>query len=144
MVAMLGRIMPAPLAIPVALTTHPSIDIHLLTALGKVSVVMMPWAAESHCAPLSVCDKAASVSAPGNPASSRSSGSGSMITPVENGSTCSWCRPNERAKAVQVWRAWAKPGAPVPALALPVLITSARTPCPAARCSRHTCTGAAA
>ena len=40
-------------------------------------------------------------------------------------------------------RARARPSAPVPALALPVLITSARMPAPPARCSRHTCTGAA-
>ena len=36
-----------------------------------------------------------------------------------------------------------KPSSPVPALALPVLISRARMPTPAARCARQTCTGAA-
>jgi hypothetical protein len=36
----------------------------------------------------------------------------------------------QRASAAQVLRARARPSAPVPALALPVLMTSARMPCP--------------
>jgi hypothetical protein len=51
-------------------------------ALGSVSVVMMPSAACAQCA------ASRSPSAAGRPASMRSTGSGSMITPVENGSTC--------------------------------------------------------
>jgi hypothetical protein len=47
------------------------------------------------------------------------------------------------ASASHVARAAARPGSPVPALALPVLTTMARMPAPAARCSRQTCTGAA-
>ena len=66
-----------------------------------------------------------------------------MITPVENGSTCSGAQPSSRASAAQVERARARPSAPVPALALPVLTRSARTSPPAARCSRQSCTGAA-
>src|SRR4051812_23391188 len=72
----------------------------------------------------------------------RSSGSGSMITPVENGSTCCGATFRCRARATQVARARTRPSSPVPALALPVLITSARMS-PPATCSRHTCTGAA-
>ena len=41
MVAMLGRIMPAPLLMPVMVTGAPSIAICRLKALGTVSVVMM-------------------------------------------------------------------------------------------------------
>ena len=73
----------------------------------------------------------------------RSSGSGSIMMPVEKGSISSGAQPNRDASALQLLRALAKPSAPVPALALPVLIKSARTPFPKARCSRQTCTGAA-
>ena len=52
----------------------------------------------------------------------RSTGSGSMITPVENGSTCSGATFSWRASAMQVARARTRPSSPVPALALPVLI----------------------
>ena len=73
----------------------------------------------------------------------RSTGSGSMITPVENGSTCSGWTCNRAANAALAWRARTRPSSPVPALALPVLISRARMPAPAARRSRQTCTGAA-
>ena len=122
---------------PVMLTVLPPTWTCTLAALGTVSVVMMPCAASAQWA---AC---ASVSAAGRPAKMRSTGSGSMITPVENGSTCAGVQCSKLAKASQVWWAWAKPGAPVPALALPVLMTKARTALPAARCSRQTCTGAA-
>ncbi len=84
-VAMFGRIMPAPLAMPVTVTVLPPIMICFDAALGNVSVVMMPCAASSQC----VADRSAS--AAGKPATMRSTGSVSMITPVENGSTCSRC-----------------------------------------------------
>ena len=137
MVAMLGRIMPAPLLMPVTVTGTPSMRMRRLAALGTVSVVMMASAARAQWS------MRASASAAGRPASMRSSGSGSMITPVENGSTCSGESPSWRAAAMQVARARTRPSAPVPALALPVLMTIARMPAPRARCSRHTCTGAA-
>ena len=138
--AMLGRIMPAPLLIPVMVTGTPPISIRRLNALGRVSVVMMPSAARTQW---SCC---ASPMAAGKPASMRSTGRGSMITPVEKGSTCAGCKPSNPAAAALVARARARPSWPVPALALPVLITMARTPfteAAEARCSRHTCTGAA-
>jgi hypothetical protein len=139
MVAILGRIMPAPLEMPVTVTVRPPICTWREAALGRVSVVMMPWAASAQAAGCSAA------SAAGRPASMRSTGSVSMITPVENGRTCSSLRSISRAVAAQVRRARARPSAPVPALALPVLMSSARMPWPwpAAKCSRQTCTGAA-
>ena len=66
--------------------------------------------------------------AAGSPATMRSTGRLSMITPVENGSTCSGAICSSPASATQVARARARPSAPVPALALPVLTTIARGP----------------
>ncbi len=82
MVAMLGRIMPAPLLMPVTVTVLPPTSARTLNALAMVSVVMMPSAARSQWL------VAASARAAGKPASMRSAGNGSMMTPVENGSTC--------------------------------------------------------
>ena len=134
---MFGRIMPAPLAMPVTVTVLPLIATRRDAALGSVSVVMMPSAAASQWS------GARSASAAGRPATMRSTGRVSMITPVENGSTCSGARSRCCASAMQAVRARTRPSSPVPALALPVLMSSVRMPTPAARCSRHTCTGAA-
>ena len=131
-VAMLGRIMPAPLAMPVTVTVRPPSTTWRLMAFGCVSVVMMACAARNQL-PLFASAKAA-----GKPATTRSAGSCSMITPVENGSTCCATTPNWRAMASHTKRARARPSAPVPAFALPVLITIARMDAPAAKCSRHT------
>ena len=68
---------------------------------------------------------------------------GHRLLPVENGKMFCAETPSCCAMASHVARARARPSAPVPALALPVLITMARMGAPAARCSRHTCTGAA-
>ena len=137
MVAMLGRIMPAPLLMPVTVTVAPPICSCRLKALGTVSVVMMPSAARAQWA------GCASASAAGRPASMRSMGSGSMITPVEKGRICSGATLSLRASAMQVARVRASPSSPVPAFALPVLISIARMPKSFCRCSRQTCTGAA-
>ena len=137
MVAMLGRIMPAPLLMPVMDTVAPPICTCAENALGSVSVVMMPSAARAQW------PGCASAMAAGSPASMRSLGSGSMITPVENGRICSGATLSWRASAMQVERARARPSAPVPALALPVLMTMARMDWPLAKCSRLICTGAA-
>ena len=136
-VAMLGRIMPAPLLMPVTATVLPPSCTVSDAAFGTVSVVMIASAASAQWS------GRASASAAGSAASMRSCGSVSMITPVENGSTCSGRQPSSRASAAQVERARARPSAPVPALALPVLMRSARMLSPAARCSRQSCTGAA-
>ncbi len=87
-----------------------------------------------------------SATAAGNPARTRPSGSGSIITPVENGSTWRLSQPSNRAISRQVARASAIPRSPVPALALPVLTTSARIGYEASRfsrCSLAMITGAA-
>ena len=81
MVAMLGRIMPAPLLIPVTVTAAPPTVQRSEAALGKVSVVMIASAASDQW------PGASRACAWGSPATRRSTGSGSMITPVENGST---------------------------------------------------------
>ena len=122
MVAMLGRIMPAPLLMPVIVTVLPPSCTCVLKALGSVSVVIMPWAA------LSQLSSFASSSAAGMPAMMRSDGSGSMMTPVLKGKICSGAMSSLRASAMQVARARAMPSSPVPALALPVLISMARMP----------------
>jgi hypothetical protein len=85
--------------------------------------------------------------AAGRPATIFATGSGSRITPVENGKTCCASMPSRRAVSAQVACAFARPVSPVPALALPVLITSARIGLPpapaAARLALLTWTGAA-
>ena len=133
---MFGRIIPAPLLMPVMLTVAPSITTCRLNALATVSVVMIPSAARSQLSGL------ASANAAARPATIRSTGKGSMMTPVENGSTCWGDSASCRASASQVDLARLSPSSPVPALALPVLMTIARID-PRARWSRHTCTGAA-
>ena len=140
MVAMSGRIMPAPLLMPVTVTVRPPMATCRDAAFGSVSVVMMPAAASAQAAPSA--GRSAATTA-GSAASMRSTGSVSMITPVENGSTWVMSTPSCAARAWQLRRARARPSAPVPALALPVLTSSARTAEPCARCSRHSCTGAA-
>ena len=129
--------MPAPLLMPVTVISTPPTMALALAALGRVSVVMMPSAARAQCSA-----RALAIAA-GRPATMRSTGSGSMMTPVENGSTCSGAILSSAANATQLWRARARPSSPVPALALPVLTTMARTAAPDANRSRQICTGAA-
>src|SRR5262245_32129886 len=133
MVAISGRIIPAPLAIPVTVAPPARRDL----ALGTVSVVMIASAA------LPQLSSPRSAMHAGSPATMRATGSGSMITPVEKGSTSRGSQARSRAAASQAARASASPAFSVPALALPVLTTSARVGRPEARCSFATCTGAA-
>ncbi|MOA28133.1 hypothetical protein D3C78_1490580 [compost metagenome] len=114
---MFGRIMPAPLLIPVTVTVTPSCWNWRLAPLGRVSVVMMPVAASAQL--FSDRLSKAACRAP----SIFSTGSGSPITPVENGNTDSAGTPASSASLAQVRSAAASPGAPVPALALPVLVS---------------------
>ena len=137
MVAMSGWIMPAPLAMPVTVTGLSPTRTRRDAALATVSVVMMASAADSQLS------SRRSVMHSGSARVTRSTGRGSMITPVENGSTCPPSKPNRRAVSAQMARASASPRSPVPALALPVLTTIARMAEAAARCSRQTRTGAA-
>jgi hypothetical protein len=134
MVAMSGLIMPAPLAMPVT-TAWPLLSFSFLEkALGTVSVVMIASAADAQ----SALSKSAFASA----ATMRSAGSGSMITPVENGSTCDASQPRWPESASQTRAARFRPSAPVPALALPVFTTKARIS-PFSRFLRARITGAA-
>ena len=129
--------MPEPLAIPVTVTGTPPMSTRRDAPLGTVSVVIIAETAANQwsgaCADFA-CGSAATIFAVG---------SGSMMTPVENGST-SWIgQPSMLAIAAQVVSASATPVAPVPAFALPALITSARTRPSPARWRRQTVTGAA-
>lgn len=126
--------MPEPLAMPVARTvcwspTLPSRE----AALGTVSVVMMARAASFQKAGC-ILGRAAMI---------LSAGSGSRITPVEKGSTWFGLQPICRAAAAHTAKASILPCAPVPALALPVLMTRARTPSSSKRCDLAMWTGAA-
>ena len=103
MVAMLGRIMPAPLLMPLMLTSAPPIISCAPKALAMVSVVMMPSAARTQWLGL------ASARAAGKPATMRSRGSGSMMTPVEKGKICAGVSPSKSASAWQVLRARTRP-----------------------------------
>lgn len=79
MVAMSGRIMPEPFAIPVTTASPPESVTLREYAFGTVSVVMMASAADAQLS------GRRSDTAFGRPATIRSTGSGSRITPVENG-----------------------------------------------------------
>ena len=81
MVAMFGRIMPAPLAMPVIVAAVAPAPTLREAALATVSVVMMAWAASCQPSVFSADRQA------GRPALRRSTGNGSMITPVEKGNT---------------------------------------------------------
>ncbi|MOA47329.1 hypothetical protein D3C78_1699550 [compost metagenome] len=84
--------------------------------MGRVSVVMIPVAAASQL--FSDRSSSAACRAP----SIFSTGSGSPITPVEYGNTRLASTPVSSASLAQVRSAAARPGSPVPALALPVLV----------------------
>ena len=118
-VAMFGRIMPAPLEMPVSVTFLPEMVTVRDAAFGKVSVVMMACAA-----PYQLLSPRLAMAC-GKPVMTLSTGSGSRITPVENGNTCDASTPISLPSASQVACAFARPASPVPALALPVLMSSA-------------------
>src|SRR5450830_1902097 len=107
MVAMFGLIMPAPLLIPVIVTLWlPTCNV-TDAALGCVSVVIMDSAAKNQLSSLRLAI------ACGNPATKRSTGKGSKITPVENGKICEASQPSNSASAAQVALAAANPASPV-------------------------------
>ena len=88
---MFGWIMPAPLAMPVTVTGTPSTTTRRDAPFGTVSVVMIARAAAYQPS------SRAAASAAGSAATMRSTGSGSMITPVEYGSTSSGAQPTQLA-----------------------------------------------
>ena len=82
-VAMFGWIIPEPFAMPVTVIGTPSTMVRREAPFGTVSVVMIARAA------LNQPSARAAACAIGNADTIRSNGNGSMITPVENGSTSS-------------------------------------------------------
>jgi hypothetical protein len=127
--------MPDPLAMPVTVTGTLSITIRRDAPLGTVSVVMMADTARNQCS------GARASNARGSAATIFSTGSGSMITPVENGSTSPGAQSSIEATAAHVLSAAAMPAAPV--RRWHCLRSRQRIRPPPARCSRHTITGAA-
>ncbi len=97
--------------------------------LGTVSVVMIARAAR---VPAVRAQRGARNAAAR--ATIRSTGSGSMMTPVENGSTASAAQPSSsRDGGASSARASSRPRSPVPALALPALIEQRARGCTAER-----------
>ena len=95
-VAMSGWIMPAPFAMPVIVTgTSPTVT-RRDAPFGTVSVVMIADTAANQPS------AASAARAAGSAATIFATGSGSMITPVENGSTCCSPQPSIDATAAQV------------------------------------------
>ena len=141
MVAMSGAIMPAPLAMPLIVTfALPSFTVAVAT-FGKVSVVMMAFAAAIH-APGAAC----SASVPSTPLNLVAS-NGSPITPVEARNTSPELHPTALAAIDAVSAVACRPVLPVKALALPEFTTSARANPPLEDLSpfslaRHHSTGA--
>ena len=126
--------MPEPLAMPVARTVCFSPTLPSREAdLGTVSVVMMARAASAQPTGRSL----------GRAAIILSAGRGSRMTPVEKGRTWVRAQPACSAAASQTAMARSWPSSPVPALALPVLMTRARTPSASNRCCLQMRTGAA-
>jgi hypothetical protein len=135
MVAMSGAIMPEPLAMPLIRTSVlPSFAV-AVASFGNVSVVMIERAAARQFS-----GRAASAALRSTrPITSASSGS--PITPVEAMNTSPALQPAASAASAAVRFTAAIPFAPVKALALPELTTSARAfPCTSR--ARHHSTGA--
>ena len=135
MVAISGMIMPAPLAMPLMVTLAlPSFTVAVAT-FGKVSVVMIAFAA-----PIQWSGVAASASVASTPSNLVAS-SGSPITPVEARNTSPVVQPTAFAAVCAVSAVDCLPVLPVNALALPEFTTSARA-CPRPSLARHHSTGA--
>ncbi|GJE45618.1 hypothetical protein AEGHOMDF_4818 [Methylobacterium soli] len=136
-VAMSGAIMPAPLAMPLIRTGTPAISAVRVASFGKVSVVMIAWAAALQASGPPAARAAQSASTPSNLRASR----GSPITPVEAMKIALSGQPAAAAAIRAVSATASRPLAPVKALALPELTTRARAS-GEARASRHQSTGA--
>ena len=134
-VAMSGAIMPAPLAMPLIVTSTPPIVALRVASLGKVSVVMMALAASSQ--PSGRACFASFSSTPSNFVAS----SGSPMTPVEAMKICRSLAPVAAAAIFAESFTASAPTLPVKALALPELTSSAFALPPLSR-ARHQSTGA--
>src|SRR5687768_8237121 len=115
MVAILGSIMPEPLAIPPTVTDPRGVSITAAHDFGNGSVVMMARVA---FVPPSR-DRAAAAAA--TPALTLSRLSGTPITPVEETNMNSSEQPSACAAAVAIPFATAMPASPVQAFAQPLL-----------------------
>ena len=128
--------MPAPLAMPLIVTSRSPSRTRRVASFGKVSVVMMARAASSQ--PPGSPRAAQSESTPLNFAAS----SGSPMTPVEARNTSAGAQPAASAAISAVSLTASRPFRPVKALALPEFTTSAPRGAAAARWARHQSTGA--
>ena len=136
MVAMFGSIMPAPLAMPPIRTFLPPRLISTAISLGKVSLVMIAFAAfrlPSRCNAFAPVAIAASIF---------SIGIGTPIRPVEQTSTLRSLSPSALAVSLAIRFAFWMPITPVHALALPLLAMIARISAHRI-CACETLTGAA-
>ena len=131
--------MPAPFAMPPTRTSRPSIS---TVAGGELGVRVGRADRDRRLARRPAADSAPAAAR--MPASTRSIGSGTPITPVEQTSTSSPAPVSSPASAA-IRSASARPCAPVATLALPLETHDrARRPALAARRSRHRRTGAPA
>ena len=128
--------MPAPLAMPPTATTPPGNVILAARCLGRVSVVMMAFAA---ALPFSADRSSATMPRPGT---TLSSGNWTPMTPVDRTKNCSGRQSNSPAAARCISRAAFIPCFPVQALAIPAFATIPRMPARlAANVSRSRMTG---
>ena len=120
-VAMFGLIMPAPLEMPVMVMVLSPTTTRREAAWPTVSVVMMAWAAAPGCRPRSAVLARQAGDDAARPATVRGS------RRWENGSTCASVDPEFLRDGSTGLGAAASPWVPPePALAMPVLMTSAR------------------
>ena len=120
MVAMLGQIIPEPLAIAPNFTVFPPSSVSAIICLGCVSVVMMAWAA------FLLSASESSATAADTPSRILSMGRFTPITPVEATATRFAAQDNFSAAKAAVSFASFSPCSPVQALAQPALATTAR------------------
>ena len=132
---MFGAIMPQPLAIPPMVKPSPwtTASLGLVSVVRIASAASVPPSRDRLPASVGVAPRIVSI------------GSGKPISPVELTSISPASQPIAAAAAAHIASASARPGAPVPALALPELtITPAARPPLAASRSRQASIGGAA
>src|SRR5258708_4963057 len=121
-VAMLGWIMPAPLAQPTKWMRLPAILKEAAAVFGRVSVVQMA----SDTSANERAEERRWRASSGTARSILSSANGTPMTPVEQTKTSSDLQPRRFAVSATVRTAAAYPAAPVAQLALPAFTTTAR------------------
>src|SRR5258708_11954644 len=139
-VAMLGWIIPAPLAQPTRWIRLPAILKEAAAVFGRVSVVQMA----SDTSANERAEERRCRASSGTARRILSSASGTPMTPVEQTKTSSDLQPRRFAVSATVRTAAAYPAAPVAQLALPAFTTTARMrPLEVRKCSLEISTGAA-